>query len=248
MIFLANLNETNITNGLSVGGGITVDDLGIKRASSLLDFYLGPAEEIPAGSDLDNYVTPGVYDIPSGNVIEILNLPEGFEGGGKLFVIQTSYFSALHVDIYVQLLFSGTYIYYRSRMGGLPTQWSTIAVTSQLPSGTPQQQREALGMNKVLWTGNWSSGSIEVPELSTYSVIALSIHDNFARIICTKNGNVFRGIGGCAWTGGESGSIYFFNGTISGDTLTMVGSCGGNYVTNTGAVSAQGITAVIGIC
>lgn len=245
---MANLNETNIINGLSVDGGITVDDLGIRRASSLLDFYLGPAEEIPAGSDLDNYVTPGVYDIPSGNVIEISKLPEGFEGGGKLFVIQTSYFSSMHVDIYVQLLFNATSIYYRSRIGGLPTQWSTIAVTSQLPSGTPQQQREALGMNKVLWAGNWSSGSIEVPGLSTYSVIALSIRDNYARIICTKNGNIFRGIGGCAWAGNESGSIYFFNGSISGDTFTMEGACGGNYVTSTGAVAAQGITAVIGIC
>lgn len=245
---MANLNETNITNGLSVDGGITVDDLGIKRASSLLDFYLGPAEEISAESNLDNYVTPGVYDIPSGNVIKISNLPEGFEGGGKLFVIQASYFSSMHLDIYVQLLFNATSIYYRSHYGSLFTQWLTIATTSQLPSGTPQQQREALGMNKVLWTGNWSSGSINVPQLSTYSVIALSIRDNFARIICTKNGNVFRGIGGCAWTGGESGSIYFFNGTISGDTFTMEGSCGGNYVTSTGAVAAQDITAVIGIC
>ena len=105
---MANLNETNITNGLSVGGGITVDDLGIKRASSLLDFYLGPAEEIPTKSDLNNYVTPGVYDIPSGNMVSITNLPniEGGIGPSKLFVIETSYYSYNHGTRITQILFT----------------------------------------------------------------------------------------------------------------------------------------------
>lgn len=115
-------------------------------------------------------------------------------------------------------------------------------------ANTAQDNRTGLQLGTTLWSGLWSSGSIEVPNISKYTVIALSIYNNYARIICTKNGNVFRGIGGCAWTGDASGSIYFFNGTISGDTFTMVGSCGGNYVTNNGAVEAQQITAVIGIC
>jgi hypothetical protein len=37
---LANLNETNITNGLSVDGGITVDDLGKYWCKAIYSIWL----------------------------------------------------------------------------------------------------------------------------------------------------------------------------------------------------------------
>ena len=101
---MANLNETNVINGLSVDGGITVDDLGIKRASSLLDFYLGPAEEIPAGADLNDYLTPGVYDIPSGNASSISPMPNKNFIPSKLIIMETSYISANHLSQTIQIL------------------------------------------------------------------------------------------------------------------------------------------------
>ena len=73
---------------------------------------------------------------------------------------------------------------------------------------------------KVLWQGNWSSGSITVTGISKYSL--LMMEQAGEPIIVVNDGSVLRGMSMAA-----SGSIHYgraFSSNISGDTLTLPGT------------------------
>ena len=98
-----------------------------------------------------------------------------------------------------------------------------------------------------MWTGEWGSGSIDVPGLSRYTIFLLKIQGSLTRIIAIRYSTAFRGIGG--WISGNNLSTYAITATVDGDRLTMTKCASVNHVSNGshGAIYDQTVQEIAGI-
>lgn len=125
----------------------------------------------------------------------------------------------------------------------------TVVTSDETAAGASAARTGPLQMGKVLWTGTWNTGTLEVPGISKYNLFGFRIYDNFAMIFAGNyNGNL-RGIGGTSWESGNA-SHYFINCTLSGDTLTIV-AANGQAISGSGdgnAISSvRPITGIVGL-
>ncbi len=96
--------------------------------------------------------------------------------------------------------------------------------------------KTALGLNKTLWFGNWSSGPITVPEINNYRVLIVGLVGNATGIVVVRLGNVLRGMGLNLTAGGYQ-IVAGFQGSVNGTTITktsagqMVHTFNGNHGT-----------------
>lgn len=76
---------------------------------------------------------------------------------------------------------------------------------------------------KLLWTGNWSGGSITVPNTDEYDVFAVTVFSSGNRILATKNStkNRVTGILGAALSSNNNQYIDIITASISGNTWTL---------------------------
>lgn len=97
--------------------------------------------------------------------------------------------------------------------------------------------------NKLLWSGEWSSGTITIPELRDYTVYALKLDAVAHTILCTRNGSAFRG--GCSILSGNAALVYGITLGVSQNNLTFTSA--GFYSLVSNKVSNCAITAIIGV-
>ena len=76
---------------------------------------------------------------------------------------------------------------------------------------------------KVIWNGEWSSGTIDVPEINNYTLFIVNLATLGTSILAVRRSSYLRGIGGYS-TGSDADNIYTFAATVDGTTLTYVNS------------------------
>lgn len=74
----------------------------------------------------------------------------------------------------------------------------------------------------TLWTGSWSSGTIDVPDITEYHVYIIDLDDSNTRILAVRESTKIRGIGGMANSSNNS-YIETIGFSLSGTTLTYDG-------------------------
>lgn len=80
-----------------------------------------------------------------------------------------------------------------------------------------------LGVGTELWSGEWSSGDITVPDTDKYTVFLMKLSNYSAYFPVIKYGSNLRGLGG--YSSAESSTITIgFSGTFSGNTWTFAGA------------------------
>lgn len=103
-------------------------------------------------------------------------------------------------------------------------------------------------MKKNLWNGEWSSGTIEVPNTNKYMLYAIRMSGQGTMVLAMRYGTHIRGIGGYS-TATPSVLMYNFTATVSGNNWTFV-ACNYEHHTpsgNHGAITNCTVTSIIGI-
>ena len=223
--------DLNGESGESPGPGIDLSEY----------YKLGFGETIPSGADLNDYMTPGVYECVSAEVAQTLDNTPAHNGVFKLVVM-------MEATSLVQTVYNGSNIFHRYGWVGSGTPnfdpWQQLVASDETAASAANARAGPLQMGKVLWTGTWTSGSINVSGLSSYSLIEVQISGNDTAIVAVKKASSFRGIGGTSWSG-ATGSRYVFNATFLEDTLTWVECCGGPMTAST--MTEQIVTGIIGL-
>ena len=76
---------------------------------------------------------------------------------------------------------------------------------------TTEDAKTNLGLKKKLWSGTWSSGTVEIPNTSDYFMYMIDFVGHATPIFVGRNGNYIRGAGGYAATS----TIELYNVTIT---------------------------------
>ncbi len=84
---------------------------------------------------------------------------------------------------------------------------------------TASAARANLGMGKLLWEGNWTSGSITVASLNEYTMYKIQPNGSNHIITAYRIGKILEGIGGNV-DGSSSQFIYTMRCDVSGSTLS----------------------------
>lgn len=99
----------------------------------------------------------------------------------------------------------------------------------------------------TLWSGSWTSGTIDVPDTDKYTVFKIGMSGQGVAILAVKHGTHIRGIGGYS---SDTPTVisYQFTATFSDNTWTFV-ACnslrlGGDDV---GVITNQTVTSIVGI-
>ena len=125
----------------------------------------------------------------------------------------------------------------------------TVVTSDETAAGAADARTGPLQMGKVLWTGTWNTGTLEVPGISKYTLLGFRIYDNYAMLFAANYSGNLRGIGGSSWASGTA-SHYFINCTLDGDTLTMV-AANGQTISGSGdgnaIASIRPITGIVGL-
>lgn len=120
----------------------------------------------------------------------------------------------------------------------------------------PVNARSNLGMGKLLWSGNWSSGSITVTGIENYNVILCDLNvdgrvSNNRLIALRTPSSSFCGIGGSINRTTNNGSwITTSQFDVSGNTLSNMDTWGYTHFfgSNHGSNNEYSISAIYGIC
>lgn len=101
-------------------------------------------------------------------------------------------------------------------------------------------------INKTLWTGSWSSGTITVPDTDQYNVFIIYMVDMGTAIPVLKHGIYLRGWGGAA---GDVAASFQFAATHQGDIWTLVSCTGMNHnsTSNHGTATSKTVSAIVGL-
>ena len=242
---MAYLKSTNIDGDLSIGG-LTLD--GLFYGVDNLDYYLGPAVNISANSDLNDYTRSGSYRVISAAIAETIGNTPRTTSGYKLFVI--NYTSQ---DYATQIAIASTYTWIR-RLAPSDgwTAWERIITANVDDKGSQYYARNNLGVWDTLWSGTWNSGSITVPNIDKYHlyfIYTVSRTSGAAMgtvIIVARMGQWLRGMGGYN-TDTPAFEHYYFNAqsTDSWQSVTFI-ECA--HQRNDGsATSYLTVTQIIGI-
>ena len=111
----------------------------------------------------------------------------------------------------------------------------------------PVNARSNLGVGKVLWSGNWSSGSITAEGLDAYSIYKIAFSEVGTCAIVSKNGSSIRGLGGNAATATTYRQQYFSATTNGNGTWEKVYFCEYNPVAGSQTQTLT-VVQIIGIC
>ena len=192
----------------------------VPSANSMELWNLGEAEAIPSGADLDTYSTPGVYNCASKTICDsLLNKPDEVSNRFKLVVQQIGTTALISQTIYC---INKIYFRYDDYYSGAHHygEWGLFFIGSS-DSNLQWGQRNDLGMNKLIYDGDWSAGSITVPEINNYSVLRFRFTGHATSVLCFNNAQYIRGAGGYTPSKNEVRNFYI-NLSVSGTTLTFV--------------------------
>ena len=220
---MANLNETNVSDGLTVNGELTLN--------IPLAVVFGGTNASTASGAFANIVSPG------GEMTGALTMNNNISVNSKLSdgTIANLIGRNDHNNIWIGSADSA----------GALTQGSIYLATSA--NGDAYVSRNDI-RHKILdygvvfqelFSGNIgpSTGAVTVPGISKYHLYLIQLQGQYTPVIALRRGSYIRGIGGYA-----SASNYWtttFGITISGDTVTYV-NCG-NFSVN---ISSKTITSV----
>lgn len=132
----------------------------------------------------------------------------------------------------------------------ITTLFETTAVQKEsitsLETQVSTQQKRWDAVDTMIWSGDWSSGSITVDNLSNYHLFSIKLKDAATRLLCfsPSGGSDFRAWGGYVNTT-PNVFAYALTATRSGNTLTMV-KCGSINVEGA-TVSDQAVETIWGI-
>lgn len=96
----------------------------------------------------------------------------------------------------------------------------------------------------TLWSGEWSSGTAEVPGTENYMLYKVALSGMGTPILAVRQGTHIRGIGGYT-TADPVVITYQFTATYDGDIWTLVACNSLNH--DTGALAARIVTSIVGL-
>ena len=199
--------------------------------------YLHIAEEIPENSNLNDYTIPGTYRSTSAGRSQTLVNPPITNGGFKLVVTKNQNDNYLS-----QFVLRGIDFFIRSYNVDTWSDWKKIPAAAD-----SAELRKQLDTGKTLWSGNWSSGSITVPDLNKYNLFKINMNGIASSIWAYRTAAYFRGLSGM---GGQGVAYtYQLGASVSGNTLALE-ACHGfkhNPSSNHGAATSYSISEIIGI-
>lgn len=126
-------------------------------------------------------------------------------------------------------------------VGARPNTWTPSAAdvgalakdaqaadSAKLGGNAPEYYMPDYGRNAVLWEGEWSSGTITVPNTSRYTGFQIFMVGISSTILAMKHVDRIRGLGGFASEENSNITTYSFSASYSGDTWTFNACRGGN--------------------
>lgn len=142
---------------------------------------------------------------------------------------------------------SDTWMPTAAQVGALASN-GTAVNASKLGGNAPSYYMKDFGRYESLWSGNWSSGSITVPNTSNYHIFKIGMSGQGTAVLAVKQSPHIRGIGGYT-TDGHVITTYQFTATYSEDewTLVMCDSIAHNTSAGHGGASTRTITSIVGV-
>lgn len=216
---MANLNETNITNGLSVDGALNLNvplavasgGTGANTASGAFSNIVSPGGEMTGALTMNNGV-PIFGKLSDGNVSTLITR----HTSDNIWIGSADAEGALNQgSIYLATSDTGNAYVSRNNVRGKILDYGFVG--------------------KQLWEGTWSSGSITVPNTSQYKLFMMYVRTLADGSMATPilglkyRGTRIRGPGGY----NSSATLYVLTVdiTLSGNTWTF-GECISNNFTN----------------
>lgn len=220
--------------------------------------------------DFNTLTTPGLYTVRSATA----NKPDSSGSYYSLLVMQSD--SASYIQqLAIKESTTRAFIRYKSgntwgawmeiSMNGHSHAWSAITgkpstfipathASNHRTGGSDPLTAADVGAvadsfrGALLWSGSWSSGSITVPNLTSYNLFKINMQSLASSIWAYRTASYFRGIGGMG-NDDKSAYTYQINASISGNTLTF-SACHGikhNASSNHGGATDYAVTEIIGI-
>lgn len=124
----------------------------------------------------------------------------------------------------------------------------TAVNSSKLGGNAPSYYMKDYGRDKTLWSGNWSSGSITVPNTSNYRLFKIGMSGLGTAMIAVRHDPHIRGIGGYS-TDEPRVTTYQFSATYSGNVWTLV-ACNSIVHEKSGGhsgITERVITSIVGV-
>lgn len=137
---------------------------------------------------------------------------------------------------------------------------TTMTIPLAVSSGgtganTAANARSNLGMGKLLWSGNWSSGSVTVTGIQNYSVILCDVAtssgtSNNKLIAFRTTSGSFVGVGGSINSVSGNSWLLTTQCNISDDTLSNMTTVGYSHTAggSHGSINDYSIIAIYGVC
>lgn len=123
------------------------------------------------------------------------------------------------------------------------------ADSAKLGGNPPEYYMADYGRCDVLWEGNWSGGTITVPNTNKYTAYKIDMASQGSSIFAFRHNTHIRGVGGFYYLSGSCATSYQFTATFSGDEWSFV-ACNSlvhNPNGNHGKLDDRTVSAIIGL-